>query len=158
MIDGAEKFLVTGRNLTKDTNPEKDVFTQVEIDTLDKVITETNAWLKTETAAQKKLAKNADIRLTVKDITDKMSLLDREVKYLVNKIKIWKPKVKPAAEKEKKKEEEVVASGSGDDTKSEDAEQQQEQATKEEQQEQEPVDEITPTPAEEKTKTPHSEL
>lgn len=158
MIDGAEKFLVTGRNLTKDTNPEKDVFTQVEIDTLDKVITETNAWLKTETAAQKKLAKNADIRLTVKDITDKMSLLDREVKYLVNKIKIWKPKVKPAAEKEKKKEEEVVASGSGDDTKSEDAEQQQEQATKEEQQEQEPVDEITPTPAEEETKTPHSEL
>ncbi|EDX16924.1 hypoxia up-regulated protein 1 [Drosophila simulans] len=158
MIDGAEKFLVTGRNLTKDTNPEKDVFTQVEIDTLDKVITETNAWLKTETAAQKKLAKNADIRLTVKDITDKMSLLDREVKYLVNKIKIWKPKVKPAAEKEKKKEEEVVASGSGDDTKSEDGEQQQEQATKEDQQEQEPVDEITPTPAEEETKTPHSEL
>ncbi|EDW43968.1 hypoxia up-regulated protein 1 [Drosophila sechellia] len=158
MIDGAEKFLVTGRNLTKDTNPEKDVFTQVEIDTLDKVITETNAWLKTETAAQKKLAKNADIRLTVKDITDKMSLLDREVKYLVNKIKIWKPKVKPAAEKEKKKEEEVVASGSGDDTKSKDAEQQQEQATKEDQQEQEPVDEITPTPAEEETKTPHSEL
>ncbi|XP_039497677.1 hypoxia up-regulated protein 1 isoform X2 [Drosophila santomea] len=156
MIDGAEKFLVTGRNLTKDTNPEKDVFTQVEIDTLDKVITETNAWLKTETAAQKKLAKNADIRLTVKDITDKMSLLDREVKYLVNKIKIWKPKAKPAAEKDKKKEEEVVASGSGDGTKTEDADQQQEPPTKEEQQE--PVDEITPTPAEEETKTPHSEL
>ncbi|KQS26036.1 hypoxia up-regulated protein 1 [Drosophila erecta] len=158
MIDGAEKFLVTGRNLTKDTNPQKDVFTQVEIDTLDKVITETNAWLKTETAAQKKLAKNADIRLSVKDITDKMSLLDREVKYLVNKIKIWKPKAKPAAEKDKKKEEEeeVVASGSGDGTKTEDAEQQQEPPTKEEQQE--PVDDITPTPTEEETKTPHSEL
>ncbi|KAH8362186.1 hypothetical protein KR084_008038 [Drosophila pseudotakahashii] len=158
MIDGAEKFLVTGRNLTKDTNPEKDVFTQVEIDTLAKVITETNAWLKTETAAQKKLAKNADIRLTVKDLTDKMSLLDREVKYLVNKIKIWKPKVKPAAEK--KKEEETVASGSGDGTKAaEEAE-----AEAEEQQElpekQEPVEEITPTPTEEEeeAKTPHSEL
>jgi len=161
MIDGAEKFLVTGRNLTKDTNPEKDVFTQVEIETLDKVITETNVWLKTETAAQKKLAKNADIRLTVKDITDKMSLLDREVKYLVNKIKIWKPKVKPAAEKDKKKEEEVVASGSGDDTKAEEeaeakAEEQQEQPEKEQQ---EPVEEITPTPTEEEeAKTPHSEL
>ncbi|XP_037724954.1 hypoxia up-regulated protein 1 [Drosophila subpulchrella] len=161
MIDGAEKFLITGRNLTKDTNPEKDVFTQVEIETLDKVITETNAWLKTETAAQKKLAKNADIRLTVKDITDKMSLLDREVKYLVNKIKIWKPKVKPAAEKDKKKEEEVVASGSGDGTKAEEdaeakAEEQQEQPEKEQQ---EPVEEITPTPTEEEeAKTPHSEL
>ncbi|XP_016939206.2 hypoxia up-regulated protein 1 [Drosophila suzukii] len=161
MIDGAEKFLITGRNLTKDTNPEKDVFTQVEIETLDKVITETNVWLKTETAAQKKLAKNADIRLTVKDITDKMSLLDREVKYLVNKIKIWKPKVKPAAEKDKKKEEEVVASGSGDGTKAEEeaeakAEEQQEQPEKEQQ---EPVEEITPTPTEEEeAKTPHSEL
>jgi len=133
----------------------------VEIETLDKVITETNVWLKTETAAQKKLAKNADIRLTVKDITDKMSLLDREVKYLVNKIKIWKPKVKPAAEKDKKKEEEVVASGSGDDTKAEEeaeakAEEQQEQPEKEQQ---EPVEEITPTPTEEEeAKTPHSEL
>ncbi|XP_017064235.1 hypoxia up-regulated protein 1 [Drosophila eugracilis] len=156
MIDGAEKFLVTGRNLTKDTNPEKDVFTQVEIDTLDKVITETNAWLKTETAAQKKLAKNVDIRLTVKDITDKMSLLDREVKYLVNKIKIWKPKVKPTADKDKKKEEEVVTSGSGDGTKAEEAEEQQEQPEKEEAQE--PIEEITPTPSEQEAKTPHSEL
>nr|XP_016939206.1 hypoxia up-regulated protein 1 [Drosophila suzukii]XP_016939207.1 hypoxia up-regulated protein 1 [Drosophila suzukii]XP_036676745.1 hypoxia up-regulated protein 1 [Drosophila suzukii] len=161
MIDGAEKFLITGRNLTKDTNPEKDVFSQVEIEMLEKVITETNVWLKTETAAQKKLAKNADIRLTVKDITDKMSLLDREVKYLVNKIKIWKPKVKPAAEKDKKKEEEVVASGSGDGTKAEEeaeakAEEQQEQPEKEQQ---EPVEEITPTPTEEEeAKTPHSEL
>ncbi|XP_016982480.1 hypoxia up-regulated protein 1 [Drosophila rhopaloa] len=155
MIDGAEKFLVTGRNLTKDTNPEKDVFTQVEIDTLAKVITETSTWLKTETAAQKKLAKNADIRLTVKDITDKMGLLDREVKYLVNKIKIWKPKVKPVAEKDKKNkgEEEVASSGSGDGSKTEEGEEQQEQPEK-----QEPVEEITPTPAGEEAKTPHSEL
>ncbi|XP_016995776.2 hypoxia up-regulated protein 1 [Drosophila takahashii] len=156
MIEGAEKFLLTGRNLTKDTNPEKDVFTQVEIDTLAKIISETNAWLKTETAAQKKLAKNAEIRLTVKDITDKMSLLDREVKYLVNKIKIWKPKVKPVAA-EKKKEEEPVASGSGDGTKeaTEEQQDQQEQPEKEK-----PVEEITPTPTEEAedAKTPHSEL
>ncbi|XP_017114214.1 hypoxia up-regulated protein 1 [Drosophila elegans] len=167
MIDGAEKFLVTGRNLTKDTNPEKDVFTQVEIDTLAKVITETNAWLKTETAAQKKLAKNADIRLTVKDITDKMSLLDREVKYLVNKIKIWKPKVKPAAEKEKKNkaegEEATSSSGSGDgSSKAENTEEQQDQQEQPEKEkvQQEPVEEITPTPTEqeEEAKTPHSEL
>ncbi|KAI8033399.1 hypoxia up-regulated protein 1 [Drosophila gunungcola] len=166
MIDGAEKFLVTGRNLTKDTNPEKDVFTQVEIDTLAKVITETNAWLKTETAAQKKLAKNADIRLTVKDITDKMSLLDREVKYLVNKIKIWKPKVKPVAEKEKKNkaegEEATSSTGSGDgSSKAENTEDQQEQPEKvKEKEQQEPVEEITPTPTEQEqeAKTPHSEL
>ncbi|KAH8261766.1 hypothetical protein KR038_007968 [Drosophila bunnanda] len=161
MLEHSEKFLATGRNLTKETNPEKDVYTQVEIDTLAKVIDETSAWLKTETAAQKKLAKNADIRLTVKDITDKMSLLDREIKYLVNKSKIWKPKAKPAAaDKDKKKdkdgEEATSAGGSGDDgAKSETAEEQQEQPEAE----QVPVEEITPTPAgTEEDKTPHSEL
>ncbi|XP_020807145.1 hypoxia up-regulated protein 1 [Drosophila serrata] len=160
MLEHSEKFLATGRNLTKETNPEKDVYTQVEIDTLAKVIDETSTWLKTETAAQKKLAKNADIRLTVKDITDKMGLLDREIKYLVNKSKIWKPKAKPAADKDKKKdkdgEEATSAGGSGDDSaKPETAEEQQEQPEVE----QEPVEEITPTPAgTDEDKTPHSEL
>lgn len=158
MLEHSEKFLATGRNLTKETNPDKDVYTQVEIDTLAKVIDETSAWLKTETAAQKKLAKNADIRLTVKDITDKMGLLDREIKYLVNKSKIWKPKVKPtvaaAADKDKEKkkdkdgEEASAGAGSGDDTKAEAAEEPQ----------QEQPEEITPTPAEAEDKTPHSEL
>ncbi|XP_022219060.1 hypoxia up-regulated protein 1 [Drosophila obscura] len=153
MLDGAEKFLVTARNLTKDTNPEKDVYTQVEIDTLAKAIEESSAWLKTETAAQKKLPRNADIRLSVKEITAKMSLLDREVKYLVNKIKIWKPKVadkdkKPKeTDKEKeKKEGEAAGSGYGEQTK-ENSGQQPEDA--------EP--EVTPTPTVE-SKTPHSEL
>ncbi|KAH8420002.1 hypothetical protein KR009_004785 [Drosophila setifemur] len=167
MIDGAEKFLVSGRNLTKETNPEKDVYTQVEIDTLSKVIDETNSWLKTETAAQKKLARNAVVRMTVKEITDKMAVLDREVKYLVNKIKIWKPKVKPAADKDKKKEAgkektseegeqaEEVTGGSGDEAKPE-AEEQQEQPEQEQEAE---AEEVNPTPTEqEDSKPPHSEL
>lgn len=104
MIDGAKKFFESAKNLTKDTNPEKDVFTQVEIDSLSKVISETVDWKKTETKAQNKLKRYEVVRLTVKDITDKMSLLDREVKYLVNKIKIWKPKTKPAKKDKKKKE------------------------------------------------------
>ncbi|XP_001355241.3 hypoxia up-regulated protein 1 [Drosophila pseudoobscura] len=153
MLDGAEKFLVTARNLTKDTNPEKDVYTQVEIDTLAKAIDESSAWLKTETAAQKKLPRNADIRLSVKEITAKMSLLDREVKYLVNKIKIWKPKVadkdKKPKETDKEEQKEGEAAGSGDEEQiKENPEQQQQPDT-------EP--ELTPTPTVE-SKTPHSEL
>lgn len=168
MIDGAEKFLTTARNLTKETNPEKDVYTQVEIDTLVKVIDETNTWLKTESAAQKKLSRSADVRLTVKDLTDKMSLLDREVKYLVNKIKIWKPKVKPDKEKKPKETEPIDASGSGDaasagdETKNEadqaeapSTEQEPRQQTEQEQEEEEVV--VTPTPTAE-SNTPHSEL
>ncbi|EDW30748.1 GL13384 [Drosophila persimilis] len=153
MLDGAEKFLVTARNLTKDTNPEKDVYTQVEIDTLAKAIDESRSWLKTETAAQKKLPRNADIRLSVKEITAKMSLLDREVKYLVNKIKIWKPKVadkdKKPKETDKEEQKEGEAAGSGDE----------EQIKENPEQQQQPDDEpeLTPTPTVE-SKTPHSEL
>lgn len=95
MIEGANGFLDKARNFTKEGNPEKDVFTQVEIDTLERVIKETIEWEKVETSEQKKMARNEPVRLTVKDITDKMALLDREVKYLVNKLKLWRPKVKP---------------------------------------------------------------
>ncbi|XP_058823794.1 hypoxia up-regulated protein 1 [Topomyia yanbarensis] len=95
MITGAGDFLNKAKNFTKEGNPEKDVFTQVEIDTLERVIKETIEWRKTEVAEQEKLARNVAVRLTVKDLTDKMSLLDREVKYLVNKLKLWRPKVKP---------------------------------------------------------------
>lgn len=95
MITGAEGFLDKAKNFTKEGNPTKDVFTQVEIDTLDRIIRETIEWENTEVAEQEKLARNAPVRLTVKDLTDKMALLDREVKYLVNKLKLWRPKVKP---------------------------------------------------------------
>lgn len=164
MIDGAEKFLITARNLTKETNPEKDVYTQVEIDTLIKVIDETNIWLKTESAAQKKLSRSADVRLTVKDLTDKMSLLDREVKYLVNKIKIWKPKVKPDKEKKPKETEPIDGSGSGDaasagNESNNEAEQAEAPSTEQEPKQQEEEEEVvvTPTPTAE-SNTPHSEL
>lgn len=105
MINGSEHFLATARNLTKD--PEKgDVFTTKEVDDLEKAIQETIEWRDKEVAAQKKLAKNEPVRLTVKHLTDKMAFLDREVKYLVNKIKAWRPKEKP--KKKKKVENETV--------------------------------------------------
>lgn len=111
MITGAEGFLEKARNFTKEGNPDKDVFTQVEIDTLTRVIAETAEWLDTEQGEQSKLARNEQVRLTVKDLTDKMALLDREVKYLVNKLKLWRPKVKPTpppkVEKEGKKIDET---------------------------------------------------
>lgn len=68
---------------------------------MDKTIVETEEWLAAEVAAQKKLKRSDAVRLTVKSLTDKMALVDREVKYLVNKLKIWKPKIKK--EKKEKK-------------------------------------------------------
>ncbi|XP_037828781.1 hypoxia up-regulated protein 1 [Lucilia sericata] len=163
MIEGAQKFFDTAKNLTKDTNPEKDVFTQVEIDSLSKVISETVEWKKAETEAQNKLKRYEEVRLTVKHITDKMGLLDREVKYLVNKIKIWKPKTKPAKKDKKKKEkvegaeeeevknkeEEAPESGSGSENVQKEEEQVEMPATEKTGEEQ--VSEETPTPTEEHT-------
>lgn len=105
LIDAAKGFLEKAKNLTKTTNPERDIFTEVEVTTLEKLIEETASWRTKEMAAQKKLKKNQELRLTVKDITDKMAILDREVQYLVNKIKIWKPKVKPSGNETKTKTE-----------------------------------------------------
>lgn len=163
MLDGAKKFLATAQNLTKDNNPEKDVFTAVEIETLAKVLNDTAVWKKTESAAQKKLKRHEEVHLTVKAITEKMALLDREVKYLVNKLKIWKPKIKPTkkVKKDEKKndsdaetetiEEAEPIEGSGADGSKDNVEQQQTPQTQEKSSE-------TPKPTPTDKTTPHSEL
>ena len=105
LINGTEGFLASVKNITQDPE-KKDVFTEKEIEDLEKAISETKEWRDKETAAQKKLARNDPIKLTVKQITDKMGYLDREVKYLVKKIKAWRPKEKPKPKKKKTNETE----------------------------------------------------
>lgn len=95
LLENATKFLKSSQNLTKDANPDKDVFTQVELDTLDRVISETTKWRDQEIDAQNKLQRSDAVRLTIKSMADKMMIVDREVNYLINKLKIWKPKVTP---------------------------------------------------------------
>lgn len=102
MITHATTFLTNAKNMTKESNSDKDIFTQVEIDTLEKAIKEGEQWLKKEQTAQKKLKKSEVVQMTVKSITDRMMLLDREVKYLINKLKIWKPKIKDTPKKSTK--------------------------------------------------------
>lgn len=154
MINGSEAFLHSAKNLTKDVNPDKDVFTQVEIETLEKAIRSTIEWRDTEVAEQKKLARNEPVRLTVKDITDRMAMLDREVKYLVNKLKLWRPKVKPTPPPKPEKTTSAEDSGKDESDKPE-AEDKDEQEKPEEVLEQTPekddenteanVEEIDPT-------------
>lgn len=102
MIGSAKTFLANAKNMTKEANTDKDIFTQVEIDTLQKAITEAEQWIENEQAEQNKLKRYEAVQMTVKSITDRMMLLDREVKYLINKLKIWKPKVKETPKKAKK--------------------------------------------------------
>lgn len=107
MITGAEQFLASAKNIS--TDPEKaDVFTEKEILDLEKAIKDTVDWIDKEVAAQKKLPKNEAVKLTVKTLTDKMAFLDREVKYLVKKIKSWRPKEKPKKKKASNETAETV--------------------------------------------------
>lgn len=109
MLNNSREFLKMSKNFTKDVNPDKDVFTDVEINLLEKKIDETASWLSTSIKEQKALKKNEDIKLTVDSIREKMANLDREMKYLLNKMKIWRPKKPIKKETDNKTEETIPA-------------------------------------------------
>ncbi|XP_055963542.1 hypoxia up-regulated protein 1 isoform X2 [Sorex fumeus] len=76
--------------------PEMDqLFTEVEMTTLEKVINETWTWKNTTVAEQDKLPATEKPVLLSKDIEAKMMALDREVQYLLNKAKFSKPRPRP---------------------------------------------------------------
>lgn len=107
LIEAAKKFHTSAQNMTKETNPDKDIFSTGEVIALEKALNETIKWFEAQLEEQHKLSKNQDVIVTVKDITDKMALLEREVNYLVNKMKYWRPK-KPKVEEKKNKTEEAT--------------------------------------------------
>ena len=104
MLEQARGFLKTSKNFTKETNEEMDVFTQVEVETLEKLIVKTEEWRVTEKKAQDQLKHHEPVRMTVQAMVEKMQSLDRELKYMANKMKYWKPKT-PKKKEEKKDEE-----------------------------------------------------
>ncbi|XP_049875335.1 hypoxia up-regulated protein 1 [Pectinophora gossypiella] len=123
MLNSSNEFLKMAKNFTKEANPEKDIYTDVEIEVLEKKIAETQNWLKKSIKEQDALKKNEEIKLTIDSIREKMASLDREVKYLVNKMKIWRPK-KPAKKESENKTETVI--DPEDDKKSGNSETQEE--------------------------------
>ncbi|CAB3255921.1 unnamed protein product [Arctia plantaginis] len=108
MLNNSREFLKMSKNFTKESNPDKDIFTEVEIGVLEKRIDETDDWLNKSIEEQNALKKNEDLKLTVESIREKMANLDREMKYLLNKMKIWRPKKPLKKETENKTEETVI--------------------------------------------------
>ncbi|XP_008207113.1 hypoxia up-regulated protein 1 isoform X1 [Nasonia vitripennis] len=88
MLNGSRVFLDNMRNL----NVSAEIFTQVEIETLEKAINETQEYRDVVVKVTSETKLYEPVVYKVRDIANKMALLDREVKYLVNKAKIWKPK------------------------------------------------------------------
>ncbi|XP_047463103.1 hypoxia up-regulated protein 1 [Mugil cephalus] len=75
--------------------PEDDqIFTEVELNMLEKVINDTTTWKNETLAEQEKRSLTERPILLSKDIESKLALLDREVNYLLNKAKFAKPKAK----------------------------------------------------------------
>ncbi|KAM9219988.1 hypoxia up-regulated protein 1 isoform 1-T1 [Dugong dugon] len=95
--------------------PEMDqIFTEVEMATLEKVINETWAWRNTTVAEQAKLPATEKPVLLSKDIEAKMMALDREVQYLLNKAKFAKPRPRPQDKNGTRAEPPLNASDQGD--------------------------------------------
>lgn len=93
--------------------PEMDqIFTDVEMTTLERVINETWAWKNATLAEQAKLPATEKPVLLSKDIEAKMVALDREVQYLLNKAKFAKPRPKPKDKNETRAEPPLNASAS----------------------------------------------
>ncbi|KAM3726346.1 Hypoxia up-regulated protein [Dirofilaria immitis] len=101
MFNHTEIFLLLAQNLSK-----ADVFTEVEINTLNKLLDETKDWLAERIELQNKLKPTDPPALAVSEGKEKLRSLDREVKYLLNKMKFAKPRV----DKEEKTKEWVAES------------------------------------------------
>ncbi|KAG7483585.1 hypothetical protein MATL_G00039940 [Megalops atlanticus] len=91
MLNHSSFFLKSAKLIPED----EQIFTDVELKTLEKVINETTKWKNETVAEQEKRPSTERPVLLSKDIEAKLALLDREVNYLLNKAKFAKPKPKP---------------------------------------------------------------
>ncbi|KAH0539477.1 hypoxia up-regulated protein 1 [Cotesia glomerata] len=97
MLNGSNVFLTNMKNV----QGAEQIFTQVEIDKLEKTINETQEYHDLVVKTTNETPLFEPVKYSVRDIANKMALLDREVKYLVNKAKIWKPKQESVNQTEK---------------------------------------------------------
>ncbi|XP_023132280.2 hypoxia up-regulated protein 1 [Amphiprion ocellaris] len=93
LLNTSSFFLRSARLIPEDDQ----IFTEVELNMLEKVINETTMWKNETVADQEKRSPQERPVLLSKDIESKLALLDREVNYLLNKAKFAKPKSKPKA-------------------------------------------------------------
>ncbi|XP_034539425.1 hypoxia up-regulated protein 1 [Notolabrus celidotus] len=93
MLNTSSFFLRSAKLIPEDDQ----IFTEVELNLLEKVINETTTWKNETVAGQDKRSPKERPILLSKDIESKLALLDREVNYLLNKAKFAKPKSKPKA-------------------------------------------------------------
>lgn len=90
VLNASEVYLTGIKGLSEDDQ----IFTQVEIDTLEKAIEETKKWKEEQVALQEATPLHEAPKLTLRMLFEKIQLLDRETKYLLNKARLAPPKKK----------------------------------------------------------------
>lgn len=147
-LNQSEHFYTMSKNLS-DSTPEDPVFTNVELQTLEKLNTETRTWIQLVTDNQKKKKDHETPAFTIAEVETKMADLDREIKYLINKAKIHKPKPKPEKEEKPKEEPKNTTAGQEEKVKkTEEADEKTIPPTPESDKEAKPAEEIPPPPSE----------
>ncbi|VDM74750.1 unnamed protein product [Strongylus vulgaris] len=91
IFNDSQSFHKFALNLTTSDDP---VFTEVELEVLSKLINTTTEWWEERSAAYEKQEKYEEPVVTAEEVATKIRELDREVKYLLNKMKNFKPKKK----------------------------------------------------------------
>lgn len=104
-LNTSEVFLAMIKNVTE----EEQLFTQVEIELLEKTYNKSKDWFKSKLKEQKKLSDHEKPVLLTSDIKDKIADLDRELRYLVGKAKTAKPKKKKQSKEKASNETEDAA-------------------------------------------------
>jgi len=113
VFNKSTEFLNNVRNLTGEDLP----LTEVEWNTLDKLINSTKDWRIKMLNEQAKVSDNEQPKLLVSDIHNKMEELKREVNYLLNKIKYFRPKTTKKPETTKPPAGAKNNTSSGDENK-----------------------------------------
>ncbi|CAL9686034.1 unnamed protein product [Knipowitschia caucasica] len=112
MLNTSSFFLRSARLIPEDDQ----IFTEVELNLLEKVINETTTWMNETVAQQDQRSPTERPVLLSKDIESKLALLDREVNYLLNKAKFAKPKTKPKAKNSTSSEKSDKANSTTEET------------------------------------------
>ncbi|XP_072302982.1 hypoxia up-regulated protein 1 [Eucyclogobius newberryi] len=112
MLNTSAFFLRSARLIPEDDQ----IFTEVELNLLEKVINETTTWKNETVGEQEKRSPKERPVLLSKEIETKLALLDREVNYLLNKAKFAKPKSKPKAKNSTSSEKSSKTNSTAEET------------------------------------------
>ncbi|EFP10261.1 hypothetical protein CRE_24101 [Caenorhabditis remanei] len=109
-------FHAMALNLTQFEEGNK-TFTETELEVLTKLIESTTEWWTEKKTAFDSQPKNEDVVVKASEVAEKARDLEREVRYLVNKLKIASSKKSKESEKKKaKKDKEAAKEKKDDDT------------------------------------------